>query len=502
MSKKSKTAIEPTREQDFPTWYQKVVKASDLAEAAPVRGCMVIKPWGYALWENMKDHLDKEFKALGHKNAYFPLFIPLSYFQKEAKHVEGFATECAVVTHHRLGKDSKGELEPQSPLEEPLVVRPTSEMIIGETFSKWVESYRDLPLLINQWSNVVRWEMRPRIFLRTSEFLWQEGHTVHATEAEALAHTKKMLGVYVDFVQNQLAVPVIEGEKSANERFPGAVSTFTFEAMMQDGKALQGGTSHFLGQNFSRSSEIKFLDEEGKLQYGWTTSWGVTTRMIGSLIMVHGDDNGIVLPPKIAPVHVVILPILKKGADEAFIFEQADKLKAQLQACEFDGKPITVEVDKRDIRGGEKAWGWIKKGVPIRVELGQRELGEGCVFYKKRTESPQEGHKEAIEAFVGGIANHLEQMQTALFEKAKAYRDSRVHRLETKEEIYDFFKTHQGATDLGFVSAHFALNEQEEKQLKQELGVTVRCLPFEEEKGVCPFTNRESARRAIYAKAY
>ncbi|PCI75267.1 proline--tRNA ligase [Candidatus Aerophobetes bacterium] len=356
MNKKQKTAITPTRDQDFPQWYQAVVKASELAEAAPVRGCMVIKPWGYALWENIKEDLDKRFKALGHKNAYFPLFIPLSYFEKEAKHVDGFATECAVVTHHRLGKNKEGKLVPQSPLEEPLVVRPTSEMIIGEMFSKWIESYRDLPLLINQWANVVRWEMRPRIFLRTSEFLWQEGHTVHATHEQALEHSKRMLDVYVDFVEKKLAMPVIKGEKSANERFPGADSTFTFEAMMQDGKALQGGTSHFLGQNFSKSSNITFLDEKGERQHAWTTSWGMTTRLIGALIMVHGDDDGLVLPPKIAPTHVVIIPVIKKDSDSSLIKAEAEKLKIALQGKMFDGQAIKVEVDDRDMRGGEKAY--------------------------------------------------------------------------------------------------------------------------------------------------
>ena len=330
MAKKGRNAITPTRLEDYPEWYQQVIKAADLAEHSPVRGCMVIKPWGYALWENMQGILDKRFKETGHQNAYFPLFIPLSYMQKEAKHVEGFATECAVVTHHRLVKNEEGNLIPDGELEEPLVVRPTSEMIIGEMFSKWIESYRDLPLLINQWANVVRWEMRTRLFLRTTEFLWQEGHTAHATKEEALEETRKMLDIYVDFVENTLAIPVIKGEKTESERFPGADSTFTFEMMMQDGKALQGGTSHFLGQNFSKAANITFRDQEGEQVHAWTTSWGVTTRMIGGLIMCHGDDDGLILPPRIASAHVVIIPLTHKEESKEEVFAYCRALKDKL----------------------------------------------------------------------------------------------------------------------------------------------------------------------------
>lgn len=497
MSKKSKTAITPTRSEDFPQWYQETVKASDLAEPAPVRGCMVIKPWGCSLWEGMRDRLDKTIKELGHKSAYFPLFIPLSYFQKEAKHVDGFATECAVVTHHRLGKDSSGELVPQSPLEEPLVVRPTSEMIIGEMFSKWVQSYRDLPLKINQWANVVRWEMRPRMFLRTTEFLWQEGHTVHATKEEAFEHAKTMLGVYVDFAENILAIPVIAGEKSAGERFPGADNTLTFEAMMQDGKALQGGTSHFLGQNFSKSSDIMFLDQDGQRRHAWTTSWGLTTRMIGAMIMVHGDDNGIILPPKIATTQIVIIPVTKKDADNSGLLKACEELKNELEMQKLNGESLRVEVDSRDMRGGEKAWSWIKKGVPIRIELGQRELESGNLCYKRRTKDPKQSEEMKLAAFASEAPKILTQIQEEMFEKAKRYREDKTHHLSTKQEIYDFFN----AGSEGFVSAHFALNEQEEKQLKQDLGVTVRCI-YKKQQGTCPFTGRESQALAIYAKAY
>src|SRR4051794_7974976 len=364
---KQQSAISPTQTEDFPEWYQQAVRAADLAENSPVPGCMVIKPWGYALWENMQARLDAMFKETGHRNAYFPLFIPKSYLEKEAQHVEGFAKECAVVTHHRLELGPDGTLVPGGELEEPLIVRPTSETIIGATFSKWVQSYRDLPLLINQWANVVRWELRTRMFLRTTEFLWQEGHTVHATAEEAQAETKQMLDVYAAFAEDYLAMPVIRGEKSAAERFPGAVSTFTIEAFMQDGKALQAGTSHFLGQNFAKASEIKFLDETGVLQHAWTTSWGVSTRLIGALLMTHSDDDGLVLPPRLAPTHVVILPITAKAEDPAAVIAYCRKLRDDLQALRFHERNVEVEVDERDLRGGEKNWSWVKKGVPIRL---------------------------------------------------------------------------------------------------------------------------------------
>ena len=356
MSKKPKTAISPTRQEDYPEWYQQVIRAADLAELSPVRGCMVIKPWGYSLWENIQRVLDGMFKETGHQNAYFPLFIPMSYLEKEAQHVEGFAKECAVVTHHRLEADKKGGLKPAGPLEEPLVVRPTSETIIGEMFAKWVQSYRDLPLLINQWANVVRWEMRTRMFLRTTEFLWQEGHTVHATAEEAMQETRLMLDIYADFAENYMAMPVIKGEKTEIERFPGAVRTFCIEAMMQDRKALQSGTSHFLGQNFARASNIKFLNKEGAEEFAWTTSWGVSTRLIGALIMTHSDDDGFVLPPKLAPAHVVVLPIIHDDSAKSEILSYADRIAKELRLQSFAGRKVEGVVDTREMRGGTKFW--------------------------------------------------------------------------------------------------------------------------------------------------
>ncbi len=386
---KERTAIIPTRSEDFPEWYQQVIKAADMAENSAVRGSMVIKPWGYAIWEKIQRQLDDRIKALGHENAYFPLFIPLSFLQKEAEHVEGFAKECAVVTHHRL-EEKDGKLVPAAPLEEPLIVRPTSETIIGDAYSRWIESWRDLPLLINQWANVVRWEMRPRLFLRTTEFLWQEGHTVHASEREALEETHQMLDMYKTFCEEVLAIPIITGEKSPGERFPGAVHTFTIEAMTQDRKALQGGTSHYLGQNFSKAQGIQFCNQDGQQEFGYTTSWGVTTRLIGGMIMVHGDDNGLCLPPRIAPKHVVIIPVIPKPELEQEILAYADTVQNHLSDLFFHNDPITVHVDRRDRRGGEKNWEWIKKGVPIRIEVGPRDLEGQSITLFTRDKSPKE----------------------------------------------------------------------------------------------------------------
>src|SRR5438094_6868778 len=357
----SKTAIMPRRDEDFPEWYQQVIRAAELAEPSDVRGCMVIRPWGYGIWENMQRHLDAMFRATGHRNAYFPLLIPLSYFAKEAEHVKGFAKECAVVTHSRLEADADGKLRPSSALTEPLVIRPTSETIIGASYAKWVQSYRDLPILINQWANVVRWEMRTRLFLRTTEFLWQEGHTAHATAQEAQEETMKMLGVYADFAENWMAMPVIQGEKTAGERFPGAVATYAIEAMMQDRKALQSGTSHFLGQNFSKAQEIKFQDQNGKIEYAWTTSWGVSTRLVGALIMTHSDDDGLVLPPRLAPKHVVLLPIYRSDEEKPQVVEYVQSLKKELETQDYAGGKVRVMIDDRDIRGGEKNWHHVKR---------------------------------------------------------------------------------------------------------------------------------------------
>ena len=408
MAKQPKNAISPTREEDYPEWYQQVVRAADLAEVSPVRGCMVIKPWGYAIWENFQKVLDRMFKETGHQNAYFPLFIPLSFMEKEAEHVEGFAKECAVVTHHRLEAGPKGGLIPTGPLEEPLVVRPTSEMIIGAMYAKWVQSYRDLPILINQWANVVRWEMRTRLFLRTTEFLWQEGHTAHATKEEAVEETLKMLDVYATFAQDYMAMPVIRGEKTAGERFPGAVDTYAIEAMMQDRKALQSGTSHFLGQNFSKAQEIKFLSSESREEYCWTTSWGVSTRMVGGLVMTHGDDDGIIVPPRLAPVHVVILPIFRNDEEKATVMDYCRRLEAELKAQQYDGESVRVQMDARDLRGGDKVWQHIKRGVPVRAEVGPRDVAGDAVFVGRRDKAVSEKAGVPRGQFVSTIGQTLD----------------------------------------------------------------------------------------------
>src|SRR4030088_3515002 len=418
----TKTAISPRREEDFPEWYQQVIRAAELAEPSDVRGCMVIRPWGYGIWENMQHHLDAMFRATGHRNAYFPLFIPLSYFAKEAEHGEGFAKECAVVTHSRLEVGPDGKMKPASPLNEPLVVRPTSETIIGASYAKWVQSYRDLPILINQWANVVRWEMRPRLFLRTTEFLWQEGHTVHETEAEARAETRQMLDVYESFVRNHCAIPVFAGEKSESERFPGAVQTLSIEAMVQDRKAVQAGTSHFLGQNFARASGIQFQTRDGKQEFGWTTSWGMTTRMIGTLIMAHADDDGLVLPPRIAPTHVVIMPITPKEETRAAVLDAADKLAAQLRSVRYFDTPVEVEIDRRDLGGGVKNWEWIKKGVPLRVELGPRDLESGHVAVSRRDQPVKSKEFLSREELVRRAVELLDSIQSDLFQRAKEFR--------------------------------------------------------------------------------
>src|SRR5213596_2392932 len=407
----SKTAIMPRRDEDFPEWYQQVIRAAELAEPSDVRGCMVIRPWGYAIWENMQRHLDAMFRATGHRNAYFPLFIPLSYFAKEAEHVEGFAKECAVVTHSRLEADADGKLRPSSALTEPPVVRPTSETIIGASYAKWVQSYRDLPILINQWANVVRWEMRPRLFLRTTEFLWQEGHTVHETEAEAREETKLILNLYQRFVRDHLAVPVFTGAKSESEKFPGAVETLTLEAMVQDRKAIQAGTSHFLGQNFARASGIQFQNREGKQEFGWTTSWGMTTRLVGTLVMMHGDDDGLVLPPRIAPTQIVILPITPKEQTRAAVLEACDKLAMGLRDSRYADVPVEVLVDRRDLGGGMKNWEWIKKGVPIRVEIGPRDLESGKAAVSRRDQPVKTKELMSVQEFVSRASETLGSIQ-------------------------------------------------------------------------------------------
>jgi len=504
-----KTAITPRRDEDFPEWYQQVIRAAEMAETSDVRGCMVIRPWGYGIWENMQRQLDAMFKATGHRNAYFPLFIPLSYFEREAAHVEGFAKECAVVTHSRLEVNAEGKMVPASPLTEPLVVRPTSETIIGASYAKWVQSYRDLPILINQWANVVRWEMRPRIFLRTTEFLWQEGHTVHETEAEAVAETKQMLDVYETFVRDHLAIPVFSGEKSESERFPGAVQTLCIEAMVQDRKAIQAGTSHFLGQNFARASGIQFHSRSGTQEFGWTTSWGMSTRLIGTVIMAHADDDGLVLPPRIAPTHVVILPVTPKEETRAQVLEAADKLAGELRALSFFGAPVEVEVDRRDLGGGLKNWEWIKKGVPLRVELGPRDLASGSVAVSRRDQPVKTKEFLPMTDFVGSAVGLLELIQKNLFDRAKEFRDANTRVIDSKEEFYRFFTPENSAKPEihgGFALAHWNGSREVEEQIKKDLKVTIRCIPFDAASapaaGICPFSGEASPRRVIWAKSY
>jgi prolyl-tRNA synthetase len=499
MSQKPKTAITPTRVENYPEWYQQVIKAADLAETSPVRGCMVIKPWGYAIWENIQKELDRRFKATGHKNAYFPLFIPMRYLQKEADHVDGFAKECAVVTHSRLEADENGQLQPAGPLDEPLIVRPTSETIIGELFAKWVQSYRDLPLLINQWANVVRWEMRTRLFLRTSEFLWQEGHTVHATEEEAMVETRTMLDVYADFSENYLAMPVIKGEKTEAERFPGAVSTYSIEAMMQDKKALQAGTSHFLGQNFAKSSSIKFLNAESKEEYAWTTSWGVSTRLVGGLIMTHSDDDGLVLPPAIAPAHVVILPVTPKPDSRDAVLEYCRDLKQALEAQSYLGEPVRVELDDRDIRGGEKTWSWVKKGVPVRIEVGPRDMEKEAVFYARRDKAVKDKVSQEKASFVSEITALLENIQSNLFKKAQDFQKTHTQSIDNKEGFEAYFADE----DAGYASVGFCLDSQLEDELAKRLKISVRCIPNDTvaETVPCIFTGKDG-KRVIFARSY
>jgi len=498
MAKSPRNAISPTRSEDYPQWYQQVVRAADLAEVSAVRGCMVVKPWGYAIWENMQRVLDGMFKATGHVNAYFPLFIPLSFLEREAEHVEGFAKECAVVTHHRLEASPEGGLVPTGKLDEPLVVRPTSETIIGETYAKWVQSYRDLPILVNQWANVVRWELRTRLFLRTTEFLWQEGHTVHATADEAVEETLKILDVYADFAHDYMAMPVIKGEKTRDERFPGAVDTYTIEAMMQDHKALQAGTSHFLGQNFARACKIKFLNEESREVFAWTTSWGVSTRLVGGLVMTHSDDDGLVLPPKLAPKHVVIVPIYRADDERAKVLEYCESLKSELEAQEYDDEKVRVELDDRDLRGGEKIWQHIKKGVPVRVEVGPRDMASNSVFVGRRDRGPKEKGGVDRAEFVGTIAGTLTDIQSTLLERARTFREERTTRIDTVDEFRDFFEN-----DGGFALSYFA-DDGSGAELLKELNVTPRCVPVdgEDDPGACIFSGKPAVRRCVFARAY
>jgi len=499
------TAIRPTRAANFPEWYQEVIKAAGLADSSPVRGCMVIRPWGFGIWENIQRQLDDRIKATGHQNAYFPLFIPLSFLEKEAAHVEGFAKECAVVTHHRL-EQRDGKLVPVGELEEPLIVRPTSETIIGDSFSRWVQSYRDLPLLINQWANVVRWEMRPRQFLRTAEFLWQEGHTVHATEEDAMRETVQMHQVYEEFFKNVLALPGFVGEKCPSERFPGAERSFTIEVMMQDGKALQACTSHYLGQHFAKASDIKFLDRDGELKYAYTTSWGASTRMIGGLIMAHGDDDGLRLPPRVAAKQVVIIPITPKADTAAAVMEACEQLKKRLEATHFDGRPIAVELDARDIRGGEKSWQWIKRGAPVRIEIGPRDIEQGQVSVYRRDQGPKDRITLPLDAAVAGMPELLQSIHESYYAQAVAYHEKLTRRdIRTLDELREHFS---GDGPAGFVVGKWS-GDASIDELLAEFKVTVRCLlpqqsstDAQSQDGRCIVTGKPATIDAVYAKAY
>ncbi len=487
----------PTRAEDYSSWYNELVKKADLAEHSDVRGCMVIKPYGYSIWEKMQQGLDKMFKDTGHVNAYFPLFVPKSMFEAEEQNAEGFAKECAIVTHYRLKTDpqNKGKLivDPEAKLEEELVVRPTSEAIIWNTYKKWIQSYRDLPLLINQWANVVRWEMRTRLFLRTSEFLWQEGHTAHSTEAEAIRETELMLDVYADFAESFMAVPVVKGRKSAGERFPGAVETYCIEAMMQDGKSLQAGTSHFLGQNFAKAFDVKFASKEGKLDYVWGTSWGVSTRLMGALIMAHSDDEGLVLPPKLAPIHVVIVPIFRNEDELNKVTAAIDPIIKSLRQLGY-----AVKFDNRDThKPGFKFAEWELKGVPVRLAIGPRDLENGTVEVARRDTKTKETRK--LQDVASEIPKLLDAIQENMFQKALAFRNSMI----TEVNSYAEFKRVLDEKT-GFVSAHWDGTLETEIAIKDETKATIRCIPLDAkpESGVCIYSGKPSDRRVLFARAY
>jgi prolyl-tRNA synthetase len=495
-----------TREENYSQWYNDIVKHAQLAENSSVRGSMVIKPYGYALWENMQKVLDQMFKDTGHENAYFPLFIPKSFFSKEASHVEGFAKECAVVTHYRLRNGENGiEVDPDAKLEEELIVRPTSETIIWDTYKRWVQSYRDLPIMINQWANVVRWEMRTRLFLRTAEFLWQEGHTAHATSEEAIEETMKMLDVYVEFAQNTLAIPVIKGRKTESEKFPGALETFCIEAMMQDKKALQAGTSHYLGQNFAKASGIKYQSKDGIEEFAWTTSWGVSTRLIGALIMTHSDDNGLVLPPKIAPSHVVFIPIYKTDEERELVLNFINPMIKTLKKLRYDDRKVRVELDDRDMSGGEKGWYWIKKGIPLRVEVGKRDVEKDSLFIGRRDQDKKFGMNK--DDFLSSFIGLLDEIQDTIYQRALDFRKENSFEIDDKKKFYKFFTPKNAKKPKihgGFVKAHWCGSEVCEAKVKEELKVTIRAIPLDavEEEGRCIYCGEKSNKRVIFAKSY
>ena len=483
------------REENYSQWYNELVVKADLAENSAVRGSMVIKPYGFSIWEKMQAALDKMFKDTGHSNAYFPLFIPKSFFSKEASHVDGFAKECAVVTHYRLKNDGNNNIvvDENAKLEEELIVRPTSETIIWNTYKNWIQSYRDLPILVNQGANVVRWEMRTRLFLRTAEFLWQEGHTAHATKQEALEETERMINVYADFAENWMGVPVIKGSKSENERFAGALDTYAIEALMQDGKALQAGTSHFLGQNFAKAFDVKFTDQDGKLDYVWATSWGVSTRLIGALIMAHSDDQGLVLPPKLAPIQVVIVPIYKGEEQLKQISEKVDIIKKKLE-----DKGILVKYDNRDThKPGFKFAEYELKGVPVRIAIGPRDIENNTLEVARRDTFEKEvKSQDGIENYIDDLLN---QIQDNIYNKALKFREENTHKVDSYEEFKDIIENKGG-----FVLAHWDGTTETEQKIKNETKATIRCIPFDspEEDGKCILTGKPSKKRALFAKAY
>jgi prolyl-tRNA synthetase len=483
------------RSEDYSTWYNELVKKADLAENSPVRGCMIIKPHGYAIWEKMQNQLDKMFKETGHYNAYFPIFIPKSYFSKEASHVEGFAKECAVVTHYRLMNNPDGEgvvVDPEAKLEEELIVRPTSETVIWHTYKNWVQSYRDLPILLNQWANVVRWEMRTRLFLRTAEFLWQEGHTAHETRQEAIDESLQMLDVYANFVEDYMALPVIKGLKTDSEKFAGAEDTYCIEALMQDGKALQAGTSHFLGQNFAKAFDVKFSDRNNHLEYVWGTSWGVSTRLMGALIMAHADDDGLIIPPKLAPTQVVIVPIFKNQEQLEAISVVVDKLVAALRQ-----KNVTVQFDKRDTyKPGWKFAEYEQKGIPVRIAIGPRDMENGTVEVARRDTKEKMVH--TITGIEEKIVELLEDIQKNIYNKAWQFRDERT----TEVDSYEVFKEVLD-TKGGFIYAHWDGTAETEERIKEETKATIRLIPFDkQEKGTCIYSGKPSKQRVLFARAY
>ena len=493
------------RSEDYSKWYNEIVSKAELAEVSAVRGCMVIKPYGYAIWEKIQKELDKKFKQTGHENAYFPLFVPKKLFEAEEKNAEGFAKECAVVTHYRLKNDpkNKGKLivDEESKLEEELIVRPTSEAIIWNTYKNWIQSYRDLPIKINQWANVVRWEMRTRLFLRTAEFLWQEGHTAHSNEEEAIEETKLINNLYKSFAEDFMSISVISGTKSASERFAGAEETYCIEALMQDGKALQAGTSHFLGQNFAKAFDVKFSKDDGNLEYVWATSWGVSTRLVGALIMTHSDDDGLVLPPKLAPKQVVLLPIIKGDETRQQVLDYCETLKKDLESKMYAGGKVRVLIDDRDMRGGEKKWYHVKRGVPIRVEVGPRDIENNQVFVGRR----DTGQSESVgrDEFVEGIVELLETFQQGLFDRALKLREDNTREIHSLEEFEAYFSEQDGQP-AGFASCHFVEGEQEVLDKIAKYKVTIRCMPLEQdqEEGTCIFTGKPSTRRAIFGRSY